>query len=96
MRWPAPCHFGFDSPARVCFLSLSGALGFVVPVLAFRQVEGTCVEPKSDTDQSVTGMVDLTFDSVSRRVLQMNVKSKPRQSLDKTRRLASWELGCAD
>jgi hypothetical protein len=26
-----PCYFGFDSLARVCFLSLSGVFGFVVP-----------------------------------------------------------------
>jgi hypothetical protein len=31
MRLTTPCYFGFDSLARVCFLSLSGAQGFTVP-----------------------------------------------------------------
>jgi hypothetical protein len=38
-------------------------------------------ERKAITDQSVTGVADLTFDSMSRRVLQANVKSKAAPNL---------------
>jgi hypothetical protein len=39
-------------------------------------------ERKAITDQSVTGVADLTFDSMSRRVLQANVKSKATPNLN--------------
>jgi hypothetical protein len=38
-------------------------------------------ERKAITDQSVTGVADLTVDSISRRVLQANVKSNAAPNL---------------
>jgi hypothetical protein len=49
------CYFRFDSPARVCFLSVSGVLGFAVPRLCATSAQSAARRQKRHWNHRVVG-----------------------------------------
>src|ERR1700722_10389229 len=85
-----PSYFGLDSPARVCFLSLSGACAWRSGRGLSQTLRGVASGAKSDNGS------ECCRPPVSRNSPEGKMPAGFLRISEMTRRHASWDLGCAD